>query len=290
MKYFTFLLFISMQVSAQVVISNIDDFHGATGGQNCTGTHQQVSDPGWEWNCDEGTPNCSSASGIICADSKLAPNPNKDGQSREVDAIWSCPGGGNSCNTTFGGVIAHAGINNGGDTIDTSFSWGGWFYYTDLSKINQIELDLNQVLTGSDVMIYAAQCSFTNRGGTWEFANHWLLSSNIACPKAQWTINTWHHVMISAHRCTNFIPGQACSITYDSVEFDGNRVICTINCIHDGRTGLSWGPLGLLLENVQVDMSFTTPGSMKVFADLIVTSSPELVTPPPPTGLVVIPQ
>lgn len=282
MKYLCILLLLIAPLFAQINIPDINAFNGASGGPNCTGIHQQVPDPGWEWNCDEGTPNCTSAKGHICANSPnvLVTNPSLDGKSREMDVTWSCPSGIN-CNAT-GGAIFHAGINGTGnlDTKDASFSWGGHFFYTDLTNINQLEFDLNQVMTGSDVMIYAAQCDFTKNGGTWEFSNGWGLTSNIPCPKVTWSTNTWHHVVISAHRCVNFVSGKPCNITYDSVAFDEVVTPCTMNCTANGRDGLSWAPVGLLLENVQLNPGFTSAGSMKVYADEMVTVSPESTVQP----------
>lgn len=263
--------------SAQTNIQDINTFKSSTSQPNCTSIHQPMPDPSWENNCDGGTPNCNSNSGIICTSmtNNLVTSPSLDNKAREFDISWTCPGGGSSCNGTTGGAIFHSGINTGGDTQDTSFTWGGHFFYTDVSNINQFEFDLNQVLTGSDVMIYAAQCDINLNGGFWEFANGWGLHSNIPCPKSQWTSNTWHEVKISAHRCTNFVSGQACNITYDSVAFDGIVINCTKNCVADGRDGLSWSPIGLLLLNVQLNPGFSTPGNTKVYADEVSVVSPE---------------
>lgn len=262
-------------------IDHIDDTHGASGGQNCTGTKVGVSAPGWEWNCDPNIANCSlTVPGPICGNSSLVASPSLDGQSREMDVAWGCPGGG-TCSTNQGGVNFHSDINSTGngnlDTTDTRWQWGGAFYYTDLTHINQLEFDLYQVPNTTDVLIFAAQCDFTRSGGMWSFGNGWPAAghSNIPCPKSSWTANTWHTLQIQAHRCTNYTLGQPCNITYDGVTFDGTTVNCTTKCVVDGNdAGLGFSPAGLLLQNVQLDMSFTGTGSMTSYADTMVTGVP----------------
>jgi Fn3 associated len=287
---FTILLLLSAYVfspaltSAQIVIDNIDDFPGAANVLNCTSTKQSVPPPGWEWNCDPGSGNCSATSTAICGKSSLETTITRDGQAREMDVSWNYSPG-----VTHGGMLFHAAINsstNGDlDATDTHFSWGGWFYYTGLMgtnwTINQLEFDLNQVLDDGNgetvVMIYAAQCDFANNGGTWEFSNGWHLSSNIGCGP-RWAINQWHHVVISAHRCASYVKGSgSCNITYDSVSFDGVTTKCTTNCVWNGADEIrpSWTPIGLLLQNVQLDPDFTVSAGMTSYADLMTTNSPQ---------------
>jgi Chitobiase/beta-hexosaminidase C-terminal domain len=284
---FTILLLLSAYVvspaltSAQIVIDNIDDFPGAANVWNCTSTKQNVPPPGWEWNCDSGAGNCSSTSTSICGRSSLETTVTRDGQAREMDLSWNYSPG-----VTHGGMLFHAAINsstNGNlDATDTHFSWGGWFYYTGLMgtnwSINQLEFDLNQVLDNgdgtTDTMIYAAQCDFAKAGGTWEFANGWKITSNILCPRSQWTINKWHHVVISAHRCASHVEGH-CDITYDSVSFDGTTKTCSGICTYEGAAALGWSPVGLLLQNVQLNPDFTVSAGMTSYADLMTTNSPE---------------
>ena len=270
--------FLPAIATAQFYVDDIDDFHGASG-KNCTSTHQSVSAPGWEWNCDPGSgTHCSATSTDICAQSELETSKTLDGQAREMDVSWNYS---QTSGTEYGGAIFHATTNssaNGNlDTSDTAFSWGGWFYYTDLSHINALEFDLNQVLDNgdgtTDTIIYAAQCDFSKNGGTWEFANGWKITSNITCPKANWTTNTWHHVVISAHRGPHSKGSD--TVTYDSVEFDGTVTATTGTNSYNGADTLNWSPVGLLLQNVQLDTNFTANGSMTSYADLMTTNSPE---------------
>jgi hypothetical protein len=152
----------------QIVIDNIDDFHGAPNVLNCTSTKQSVTPPGWEWNCDPGAGNCSSTSTAICGKSSLESTIQRDGQAREMDVSWNY-----STGVTHGGMLFHAAINsaaNGNlDATDTTFSWGGWFYYTALSgtnwSINQLEFDLNQVSARLREMARIPRISLADRTG-----------------------------------------------------------------------------------------------------------------------------
>lgn len=279
--------------SAQIVIDNIDDFPGAANVLNCTSTKQTVAPPGWAWNCDPGAGNCSTASTAICGKSSLETTKTKDGQAREMDVSWNY-----STGVTHGGMLflvtTNSAANGNLDATDTTFSWGGWFYYTALTgtnwSINQLEFDLNQVLANvdgtTDTMIYAAQCNFDQAGGTWEFANGWKIISNISCPRSQWTPNTWHHVVISAHRCTSHVKGN-CNIVYDSVSFDGTTKLCTGTCTYQGANTLGWTPVGLLLQNVQLNPNFTVSGGMTSYAELMTTNSPQSTKVALPTFTVV---
>jgi hypothetical protein len=285
----TILLLLSAYVlspaltSAQIVIDNIDDFAGAANVLNCTSTKQSVPPPSWEWNCDPGAGNCSTTSTSICGKSSLETTITRDGQAREMDVSWNYSA---VPLVNHGGMLFHAAINsstNGNlDAADSHFSWGGWFYYTALTgtnwSINQLEFDLNQVLDNgdgtTDTMIYAAQCDFAKAGGTWEFGNGWTLTSTILCPRSQWTPNSWHHVVISAHRCASHVKGN-CNITYDSVSFDGTNKTCTGTCTSQGANLLGWSPVGLLLQNVQLDPDFTVSAGMTSYAELMTTNSPQ---------------
>jgi hypothetical protein len=256
----------------------IDDLHDAAAGTICTSTKVTTTPPDWSWNCDTGTPNCSASVGPICGNSFAVTSPSLDGHAREMDFTWGCPGGG-TCTTNFGGYNFHVDENATAtgnlDSTDTTFTWKGSYYYTDLSKINQVELDLYQSVTSTEVLIFAAQCDFTRGTGTWSFSNGWTLLSNVPCPKANWTANTWHTIAINVNRCALFVHLSPCTANYNWVAFDGTTIFCTLNCSHDSRVVQTFSPVGLLLQNVQLDMSFTGAGSMTTYADqMITTASP----------------
>jgi Chitobiase/beta-hexosaminidase C-terminal domain len=263
------LLVLTAPAMAQFNVSDINTLPLAGGGvKNCTETHQSITPPGWEYNCDQGSGNCGSGNGPVCANIPgVVSSPSLDGQALELDASWT--------GSLDGGAIFHPSLNDAahGDTTDYNWTWGGWYNYTDLSQIWRIELDLNQIVTSNDILILAAQCNLSL--GKWQFANGWPLTSNIPCNKtSEFTANTWHHVVINATRCPTFAHGTACPVTYNSVSVDGVTTNCTSGCFSaNGQDGQSWAPLGGLVGNVQVDPHTSGTGSMTVYVDLMTVHS-----------------
>jgi len=100
--------------------------------------------PGWEFNCDMGSGNCSSNSTAVCAytpPTLVSHTGNgcgttPDGQAREFDVSW--PGDVN------GAQSFHANLTLNDSKGYNAWSWGGWFCYTNMSQIWRVELDLNQ--------------------------------------------------------------------------------------------------------------------------------------------------
>jgi hypothetical protein len=78
--------------------------------------------------------------------------------------------------------------------------------------------------------------------------------------------------VISAHR--GALTNDQSTVTYDSVSFDGSTVVDGTDSAN-GAYQLGWGPVGLLLQNVQLDMGFTASGGTKAYADLMTTNSPQ---------------
>ena len=175
------------------------------------------------------------------------------------------------------------------DTTDTEFTWGGWYYYTDFSTIDNVELDMNQVVASDTVAIFAAQCDLTKTTPIWEFVNHWQNDSNIQCPRSQWTVNRWHHIVINASR-TGTCTVSSCTLTYYSVSFDGATTNCTSGCVSASNAGaysLNWTPVGLLLQNVQFGVGSTDDGFNTAYADLMtVHSGPPTTVATPQFSLV----
>jgi len=274
-----------MPAVAQFQIQDIQTLHlsggGGVGHENCTSSPNSVSAPGWEWQWNS-NPLC------LWIDSGLVTSPSLDNQALKFEWCWGTSCAGNT--TGYGGALFHSSLNTVSDTTDTEFTWGGWFYYTDASTIDNIELDMNQVVSdpgqvnNTATVIYAAQCDLTTTPSHWEFVNGWLITSNILCPRSQWTNNTWHHIVIHASRtatCTHL----SCTLTYYSVSFDGNTQNCSGTCTsasNKGAYALGWGTLGELVENVQFGVTNSANGSNIAYADLMTThaGAPTIVAMP----------
>jgi hypothetical protein len=130
--------------------------------------------------------------------------------------------------------------------------------------IANIELDLNQVMSNGETVIFGFQCD--GWSNTWDYTvnegtpqqpvDKWMHSTQ-GCNPRNWTANTWHHLQISYSRDT------AGYVTYKSVWFDG--VQQDINATAPSAFALGWGPA--LLANLQVDGATSTSGSAIVYLD-----------------------
>jgi len=210
-----------------LTIDNIDDFQPPSGQTICNYTPTYIKPPGWEWNCDGSIQNMKNGhqyitcpqtgTGDICGNSEWNTTISKD-KSREVDPSWTYTL--DNGLDEYGGVNFHASLNsatNGNlDTTDTIFRYDVWVYYTDLSNINQLEFDLNQVLENTnqstDVIQFATQCNLDtgnfgsyfdpSLSGYWNYTvnGQWTKEPNIPCLRTDWTENQWHHVIIGFHR------------------------------------------------------------------------------------------
>ena len=151
------------------------------------------------------------------------------------------------------------------DTQASNFLFDAWVYIANPSTaIANLELDLNQVLSNGQTMLYGFQCDgwsgtwdFTaNKGTAANFNDQWVHSS-APCNVRSWATNTWHHVQI------NYSRNDSGWITYKSVWLDGNQQ--NINATVFGLFSLGWSPT--LLVNVQVDGSQSGSGSSVVYVD-----------------------
>lgn len=150
------------------------------------------------------------------------------------------------------------------DTEAHNFLFDAWVYFPDTSQIANLELDLNQVLSNGQTMIYGFQCD--GWSGTWDFSvnrgtasnfNDQWVNSSATCNVRNWGTNQWHHVQISYSR------NDSGWITYKTVWLDGNRQ--DINVTAYGIFSLGWSPT--LLVNVQVDGSQAGSGWSTVYVD-----------------------
>lgn len=153
----------------------------------------------------------------------------------------------------------------GTDATATNFLYDGWIYLAGpTAGIANIELDLNQVMSNGQTVIFGFQCD--GWSGTWDYTANtgtpqkpvdtWV-HSNQACNPKNWTPNAWHHVQISYSR------DSAGNATYKSVWLDGNRQ--DLNVTVPAAFALGWGPA--LLTNFQVDGSTSTSSASTIYLD-----------------------
>jgi hypothetical protein len=187
----------------------------------------------WAGGHDPGTPGTSSGT------MSLVSSPALSGDSRQF-------------NTTFtgsGGEIYH--VTWGSDQNAQNFVYDGWVYFSSSSaNIGNLELDMNQVVSNGDTIIYGVQCD--GYSGTWDYTENagtpsqpkdtWVHSS-APCNVRNWSPNTWHHVQISYSR------DNSGNVTYHSAWLDGTE--SPINATVPSEFSLGWA--SVLLTNFQID-------------------------------------
>jgi len=180
---------------------------------------------------DSGTPGTSTGSTATVS------SPALDGQARQLVITWTGSGG------------ERYSVSGGPSVIDpnsTKVVYSVSMYTTDNTNFNQVETDVNQVISNGHTIIYGFQCSIPT--GKYEYTINsggsatWVASS-VPCTRAQYSINTWHTFSFSAHRVGE-------TVTYDQVCFDGT---CTA-LGNSGANGfaLGWTPIGLFSLNFQI--------------------------------------
>jgi hypothetical protein len=139
----------------------------------------------------------------------------------------------------------------------THFALDTYVYFTDPSQVANLELDMNQVTSAGETILYCTQCSTYSK--TWEYTYvsgnhpHWR-SSNIPCDPKTWTANTWHHIQIAYHRDNNGI------VTHDWVDFDGTHNLFQ-NATDAGGEWLGWAKNDLVV-NYQLDGASSSSGAV----------------------------
>jgi hypothetical protein len=199
----------------------------------------------WAWNHDPGTP--GSSSGTSTLQSAIA----RDGEARKFSMTYD----------GAGGEIYHVSFDS--DENATHFVYDNWIYIEDTSDLDNLELDLNQVVSNGDTIIYAFQCAGTS--GTWEYGenegtrakshSHWV-SSNVKCDPQTWAAKTWHHVQVAYHR------DDAGNATYEAVALDG--VVSQIDATVFAAASLGWGKV--LQTQFQIDGKGAS-GGVTAYAD-----------------------
>ena len=151
------------------------------------------------------------------------------------------------------------------DESASNFILDAWvFTPSGNSGLENLELDLNQVLSGGQTVIYGMQCDgwsntwdvSVNKGTTSHPYNTWAHTS-APCNIRTWSTNAWHHVQLSYSR------NDTGWITYKSATLDG--VSHGINMTALGAFNLGWSPT--LLVNVQLDGATSGSGSASVIID-----------------------
>ncbi len=170
--------------------------------------------------------------------------------------------------TYYGGELYYSDF--GDDTTTSNFVYDGWVYLTNSSgSIANLEMDMNQVMSNGETVIFGFQCDGWN--GTWDYTenagtptapvDHWVQSS-APCNVQNWSQYAWHHVQVSYSR-----DGYG-NVTYQSVWLDGNQQ--QINATVPSAFALGWGPT--LLTNFQVDSFAAGWSSSTVYLDDLTVS------------------
>jgi hypothetical protein len=138
-------------------------------------------------------------------------NPSLDGKARKFSITYEDHGGERSSLD-----FAHH------QTIPTYFVYETHVYLPEPSEVENVEMDMNQVVSSGETVIFGTQCA--SGSGTWEYTTVSLVDgkpktgwhpSNLECDPKSWTAKTWHHIQIASHRDSHGV------VTYDWVTFDG---------------------------------------------------------------------
>jgi hypothetical protein len=184
----------------------------------------------WSFEHDAGTPGGSRGSTAFPASTPLYDN------AREFYMTYS-GNGGERWHNSFGS-----------DSAATHFVMDTYFFVKDPNQMANLELDLNQVMSNGETVIYGTQCSVYSHSWEWTYFSggnpHWH-SSNIGCNPTAWSANTWHHIQVAFHRDNNGV------VTHDWVNFDGTHSTFS-GATAGSAKSLGWAR-GDLLMNIQMD-------------------------------------
>jgi Bacterial Ig domain len=235
----------SCYTQVNVVATNSNSASTTIVPQNAVSVSNIQNTGSWQMNHDPATGSSSSGS------MQIVSNPSLTGNARQFNTSFS----------NYGGEIYYVAWGN--DPNPQNFFYDGWVYMTSsASNILNLEMDMNQVLSNGQTIIYGFQCDggsqtwdYTKNAGTPQQPNDQWIHSNAYCNASQWTPNMWHHVQISYSR-----DGSG-NVTYHSVWLDGLESPLNITVPSDFSLG--WSPT--LLTNFQVDGNHS--GSNTVYLD-----------------------
>jgi Chitobiase/beta-hexosaminidase C-terminal domain len=202
--------------------------------------------PNWRIKHDPATGGSATGSMSIVSDPSLS------GQTAQYDTTFS----------NYGGILYSVTYDH--DSAPMNFVYDAEVWIEAGSKIGNLEMDNNQVISNGDTIIYAFQCA--GDSNTWDYSENagtranpvvkWV-KSNQSCNPANWSKNAWHHVQISTSR------DDSGNVTYHSVWLDG--VEYPINQTVMSDFSLNWGAADLI-ANFQVDGT-SGSGSSTLYLD-----------------------
>ncbi|HWG21698.1 MAG TPA: hypothetical protein VG225_14295 [Terracidiphilus sp.] len=204
----------------------------------------------WQAAFDTGTGGSgASATGAM----QLVSSPSVSGSARQFVTTY----------TNYGGERYN--VKVGTDAVSTNFVYDTKIYLASPSSdIANIEMDLNQVMSNGQTVIFGFQCDgwsntwdYTENAGTPTSPSDKWVHSNQTCTPRNWSTNTWHHVQISYSRDSSG------NVTYNGVWFDG--VEQALNVTVPSAFALGWAPS--LNINFQIDGMTSTSGSATVYLD-----------------------
>ena len=161
-------------------------------------------------------------------------------------------------------------LSFGDDTWSHNFFYDAWVYLPYPStSIENIEMDMNQVMSNGQTVIFGFQCD--GWSGTWDYTanagspSKWIDTwkhSRAGCNPRQWKTNTWHHVQVSYSR------DDEGKVTYKSVWLDGveSGIWATVPSAFD----LGWRPS--LVTNLQIDGSSGSGATATMYLDEVTVS------------------
>jgi hypothetical protein len=196
----------------------------------------------WQYEHDAGTPGSSRGSTAYPATTPLYDD------AREFYMTYSARGG----------ERWHNSFAN--DTSSTHFVMDTYVYVVNPDQLANLELDLNQVMSNGQTVIYGTQCSTYSHSWEWTYygggSPHWH-SSNVPCNPLTWSAKTWHHIQVGFHRDSSGY------VTHDWVNFDGTHSVFS-GAGGSAAKALGWAK-GSLLMNIQMDGYSKSSGSVTAY-------------------------
>jgi hypothetical protein len=144
----------------------------------------------------------------------------------------------------------------------THFQYDAWVYFdaTSATSVENLELDLNQVVTtstGKDLYIFDTECNTDNRSNP-----HWKVMGWIDTDTSCSIQSGWHHYQLQFHRGPNL----GDSIYFDKVAIDNviqNFTCGGAACVKTKHDATTWEDF-VLMPNFQIDTFANSNATAKV--------------------------